>query len=107
MAKRLAQLALTVALAAALVALPGPAPAHAEDVGGLLGGVGDILGAAFSLPAGILQGTLGGPPILGTVGGALSGALNTVSLAVRGVLRLAGVAIPVAAQAAPLIPLFL
>jgi len=99
--------ALTVALTAALIALPGPSPAHADESGGLIGGIGDIIGAAFSLPAGILQGTLGGPPIIGTVGGALAGALNTVSLALRGVLRLAGVAIPVAAKAAPFIPLFL
>ena len=99
--------ALAATLTAALIALPGPAPAQGEDVGGLVGGVGDIIGAAFSLPAGILQGTLGGPPILGTVGGALAGALNTVSLALRGVLRLAGVAIPVAAKAAPFVPLFL
>lgn len=94
-------------LTAVLLSGFGAAPAHADETGGLLGGVADILGAAFSLPAGILQGTLSGPPILGTVGGALSGALNTVSLAVRGILRLAGVAIPVAAKAAPFIPLFL
>jgi len=101
------RLALAVALAAVLLSGLGAAPAHAEEVGGLIGGVGDIIGAAFSLPAGILQGTLSGPPSIGTLGGALSGALNTMSLALRGVLRLAGVAIPMAAKAAPLIPLFL
>ena len=87
-----------------LVAAPAPS-AHADN--DLVGGIGDILSGAFSIPAGILSGTLSGPPVIGTVGGVLLGALNTVSLATRGVLRLVGVAIPIAAAAAPYLPLFL
>ena len=105
--KRSRRFLLTIGLVVALVSGPGAAPVHADDGGGLLSGVGDIISAALAIPVGILQGTLSGPPILGTVGGALSGTLNTVSLALRGILRLAGVAIPIAAKAAPFIPLFL
>lgn len=91
-------------VAAWLVAAPIPS-AHADN--DLIGGIGDIISGALSIPAGILSGTLSGPPVIGTVGGAVFGALNTVSLATRGVLRLVGVAIPIAASAAPYLPLFL
>ena len=106
-AARVLRIALVVGLVVILISGPGAAPAHADEVGGLLGGVGDILSAAFALPVGILQGTMSGPPIIGTIGGVLGGTLNTVSLALRGVLRLAGVALPLAAKVAPLLPLFL
>ena len=91
-------------VAGLVVAARAPA-ARADD--GLLGGVADIVTGALSIPAGAIAGTLTGPPILGTVTGALLGALNTLSLTTRGVLRLAGVAIPLVARLAPLLPIFL
>ena len=92
-------------LACALALAISAQPARAEN--NLVGGISDIIGGALSIPLGAIAGTLSGPPIIGTVGGALAGAANTLSLTARGVLRLVGVAIPTAAQLAPLIPLFL
>ena len=92
--------------ALALVLASGVAAPRSE-ANELIGGIGDIINGVLSIPAGVLGGTLSGPPILGTVGGALFGALNTVSLATRGVFRLLGVAIPLAAKVAPLLPVFL
>ncbi len=89
------------------VMLTGSLPAPTASANGLVEGVADIFMGALALPMGILGGTLSGPPVLGTVQGVLSGAYNTIGYATRGTLRLAGVAIPTAAQLAPLIPLFL
>lgn len=83
-----------------------PQAAHADNPG-LLGGVEDLMGAVFALPLDTLAGTFTGPPILGTVGGALHGAFRTLGLAMRGTLKVVGFAIPFAAKAAPLIPVFL
>ena len=80
-----------------------PATCHAS----LTGGIMDLVGGVFAIPMGILQGTFGGPPIIGTIGGALQGVLQTVALTTRGAFELVGVAIPLAAKVAPLIPLFL
>lgn len=89
-----------------VLAISGPIEGvHAQD--NLMGGIGDIVSGALSLPAGVLAGTLNGPPVIGTISGAVFGALNTVSLTTRGVLRLVGVAIPLAASLAPLLPVFL
>ena len=87
-----------------VVAARAPA-ARADD--GLLGGVADIVTGALSIPAGAIAGTLNGPPILGTITGTLLGVLNMLSVTSRGVLRLAGVAIPLATRLAPLLPVFL
>ena len=98
---------LIVGLCAVLLVVGPPiAPASAQ-ANELIGGVGDIIGGALSIPIGVLAGTLNGPPILGTVGGALAGMLNTLSLTTRGVLRLLGVAIPIAGRLVPLLPVFL
>lgn len=91
----------------AFVLAVGPLAGTARADNNLIGGIADIVGGALSLPVGILQGTMSGPPILGTLGGAVGGALNTITLTTRGVFRLLGVAIPLAAKIAPLIPLFL
>ncbi len=98
---------IAVCVMAATILLAAPMRRAAADGNGLMGGVGDIVGGVMSIPMGILAGTMGGPPILGTVGGALAGSLNALSLTTRGVLKLVGVAIPMAATAAPYIPLFL
>ena len=80
-------------------------PARADN--DLLGGVADIVGGVFALPMDTLAGTFSGPPIIGTIGGLLHGAFHALGQTTRGVFRLVGVAIPLAAKAAPLIPLFL
>lgn len=67
----------------------------------------DIVGGVFAIPMGVLGGTFGGPPIIGTIGGALRGTLQAVGLTTRGAFKLVGVAVPLAAKVAPLIPLFL
>jgi hypothetical protein len=88
----------------ALVSVSAPA-AHAEN--NLLGGIGDLINGALSIPVGVLAGTMSGPPVIGTVRGAVFGTLNAVSLTTRGALRLVGVVIPLAARLAPLLPIFL
>ena len=65
------------------------------------------MAGAVALPLHVLSGTLSGPPILGTLNGVLSGAVQTVASTTHGVLRLATFALPIAWKAAPLIPLFL
>lgn len=93
-------------VACALVFVAGlPQPrAHANE---LLGGVADIIGGVLALPMDTLAGTVQGPFLLGTVGGILRGAVHALGSTTRGVFRLVGVAIPMAAKVAPLIPLFL
>ena len=106
MAGKRARVRALVVVAAIVVAWAAPMR-QAAAANGLMGGIGDILGGVLSIPMGILAGTMSGPPILGTVGGALAGSLNAVSLTTRGLLKLVGVAIPTAAAVAPYIPLFL
>jgi len=79
--------------------------ANADE--GLVGGVSDLINGVVALPLDTLAGTLSGPPVFGTVNGVLRGAFRTLGFATRGVLRLVGIAIPLAARAAPLIPIFL
>ncbi len=67
----------------------------------LFGGIADIVSGVFVLPYDILAGTVSGPPIIGTIGGALVGTMNALALTVRGTLRIAGAAVPIAMQAAP------
>lgn len=91
----------------ALLVFIGAAAAPARADNDLVGGLTDVVQGALAIPVGAIAGTLGGPPLIGTVGGALQGALNALGYTTRGVLRLVGVAVPTAASLAPLIPLFL
>jgi hypothetical protein len=93
-----------IGLVFALVLLGSPQAARANE---LMGAVGDVVGGALAIPMGILGGTIRGPFILGTLGGALRGTFNAIGLTTRGALRLTGVAIPLVARLAPLIPVFL
>ncbi len=95
--------AITVVAIVLAGSLPQPR-AHANE---LLGGIADIVGGVFALPMDVLAGTVQGPFLLGTVGGILRGAVHVLGSTTRGLFRLVGVAIPLAAKAAPLIPLFL
>ena len=95
-----------LALGAVLVVAPPNPPAHAF-LGALFAGISDLIQGVFALPVHILAGTMSGPPIIGTVGGVLTGAMQTVTSTTRGVFRLLTVAIPIAAKAAPYLPFVL
>lgn len=84
-----------------------PAPAAHAFLDTLFGGISDLVQGVFALPIQVLAGTLNGPPIIGTVGGVLSGTMQTVSLTLRGVFRLVTVALPIASKAAPFLPFVL
>ena len=83
-------------------------PAVRADVGGdVLGGFTDLLTGLFAIPMGILQGTMSGPPIVGTVAGALTGTFHAIGSTLGGVYRLIRAAIPIAGSAAPYLPFVL
>lgn len=79
----------------ALLALPGTAQA------GLIEGLGKIVSGVFEVPASIVAGTLGGPPIIGTVVGAVAGTLNGAKLITFGALETVVSAIPLALKLLP------
>ena len=91
-----------LALAAA-VWLLAPPPAHA----GLIGGITKIITGVFQLPVSTLVGTVSGPPIIGTLLGAVNGVIGTTTLLAGGVLEIAASAIPLAKAAAPFVLPFL
>ena len=65
-----------------------------------------IVGGVLEVPRSTLAGTFGGPPIIGTVVGALSGAFHGVLMAAGGAIETIVSAIPLASKLAPLIPVF-
>lgn len=65
-----------------------------------------ILAGVVEIPRAILAGTLGGPPILGTVAGAIGGTINAVGLVAGGTLETAMSSIGLAKQFAWLAPIF-
>ena len=91
-----------VALVVSLV-IAKPPVAHAD----LLRGIMRMVGGVFEVPKDVLAGTFGGPPIIGTVGGAFAGVLRGAAMIVGGALETTISAIPVAAKLAPYIPVFL
>lgn len=95
--------ALRVALICGFLLLLGSPSAYA-DLGGALG---SLIAGLFEIPRATLAGTFGGPPIIGTAFGLLSGAVNTVGYLARGTLELAGSAIPIAKTIGPLLLPFL
>jgi len=97
---------LLVAGIAGLLAVGPAAPAAHADYD-LVGAVGDVVVGALAIPVDTIAGTLTGPPILGTVGGLLHGVLRTIGMTSRGLLRIAGMAVPVATSLAPFLPLVL
>jgi hypothetical protein len=72
--------------------------AHAS----LLGGVGKILSGIITLPLSIIKGTVTGPPIIGTLFGAVNGTLTGVSMVAKGLFEVTGSALPLALKLAPI-----
>ena len=79
--------------------------AHAEN--DLIGGIGDVVSGVLALPVDVLAGTLQGPPLFGTISGALHGTVRAIGLTTRGVFRLASLVVPLAKAAAPYVLPFL
>ena len=78
-------------------------PAHA----GLLRGLMYMVAGILEVPRSALAGTVNGPPIVGTVFGALAGTVRGLGLLTRGAIETAGGAAGLALKAAPFIPIFL
>lgn len=70
-------------------------------------GLAEVVAGVFALPMGIIQGTFSGPPVLGTVVGAVSGTINTVTLVAGGAMDIVSGVIPLAQAAAPFVLPFL
>ena len=88
-------------MAVALIVIAGLAGAAPEAHAGIVTGIQKIVMGVLSIPVSTLTGTFSGPPILGTVMGALNGAISGVGLVVGGVFDIASGAIPLAKTAAP------
>ena len=74
---------------------------------GIVRGVQRIVAGAFALPLNIIQGTFSGPPVVGTLMGAVNGTFQTVSLVTGGAFEMVAGAIPLAKAAAPYVLPFL
>ncbi|MBI3011036.1 MAG: hypothetical protein HYY58_00895 [Candidatus Omnitrophica bacterium] len=72
-------------------------PAEAD----LIRGVGKIIGGVLQLPLSTLAGTFNGPPLVGTLLGAVNGTINAVGMVLGGTLELAGDGLALAKMAAP------
>ena len=90
-------------LGAAVVVCSPAAPAEA----GIVRGLQEIVAAAFAVPLGVLQGTLSGPPVIGTLTGAVGGVFRTVTLVGGGVVDILSDAIPLAKAIGPFLLPFL
>ncbi len=73
----------------------------------MLSGIAKILTGLLALPAGIITGTMHGPPLIGTVFGAVSGAVSGVGLVASGAWDLALGGVAAAKMAAPYVLPFL
>ena len=81
------------------------APSMAEA--GIVSGLTKVVMGVLGIPLSILAGTMNGPPILGTLGGALSGTTQGVGMVLSGAVDLAAAAIPIAKAAVPYLFFFL
>jgi len=87
-----------------VIGLAGMAPpAHAN----VFHALGNIIGGVLQLPIQILTGTFGGPPVIGTIGGALSGTVQGIGMVLGGTMELAGDGFELAKTAAPYVLPFL
>ena len=91
-------------LAVLLILVIGPPPAEANPISGIF----KIIGGVLRLPLSTLIGTFSGPPILGTVFGAVNGAIQGLGMVASGALELVSDGVGVAKTVGPyLIPIFL
>jgi len=88
------------ALLACFLLLAGPLPilwaGDAQNISYMERGIYRILTAAFQLPRYLIQKTFTGPPILGTVDGALTGTFYTISSVMGGAFDIARGVVPYA-----------
>jgi len=82
-------------LVGVLFAMATPAEAS------LFGGIAKVITGVLSLPLSILAGTVNGPPIIGTLAGAVNGTVQGVGLVLSGAVDLLQAAVPIAKAAAP------
>ena len=87
------------AIAASLLVLGLGPPASAD----LMRGIGSVIAGVFEIPRATLAGTMNGPPLIGTLVGALGGTLNAISLLTSGLFDLAGSAVTLGVKAAPFV----
>jgi hypothetical protein len=73
----------------------------------MLQGLGDMVGGLLTIPVQTLQGTFTGPPIIGTVGGLLSGTVTGLGRTIGGTFQLLGSTADTALKVAPLLLPFL
>ncbi|MBI3020460.1 MAG: hypothetical protein HYY59_00445 [Candidatus Omnitrophica bacterium] len=78
-------------------------PAEAD----LIRGVGKIIGGVLQLPLSTLAGTFNGPPIIGTIAGAVTGLVSGVGLVTHGTLELLASGVSIAKTVAPFVLPFL
>ncbi len=79
-------------------------PAEAD----ILRGVKNVIAGVLSIPLSTLGGTFSGPPIIGTLMGAINGTVNGIGLVAQGTMDLAASGLSIAKSIGPyLIPIFL
>ena len=88
---------------AAVLCLGRAAPAEADVVRG----VQEVVMGVLTVPLSLVQGTLSGPPIIGTVAGAINGLLGGVGLVTHGALELLASGVTVAKTVGPFLLPFL
>jgi hypothetical protein len=96
---------LTGAAAALLLVMLFAAAPAAEA--GLLRGVQEVVSGVLQVPLSTLAGTFQGPPVAGTLFGAVNGLFSGLGLVTSGALNLAGGALGLAKSVAPLLLPFL
>ena len=74
---------------------------------GLVSGIRDVIAGVLEVPLSTLAGTVSGPPLIGTLFGAVSGVIHGVGLVTRGTLDLAVSGLSLAKAAAPYVLPFL
>lgn len=74
------------------------APAAQADI---VRGVQEIVGGVLQVPLSTLAGTLNGPPILGTLLGAIGGLVNGLGLVTHGALEIGASGLAIAKTVAP------
>ena len=97
------KLKLAACLLICLALLPAPlfaASGFSQDTNRFSYGFQRILLAPFRIPIHTYQGTMYGPPLIGTLGGVLTGTVRTVTDMVGGAFDMAAAAAPYAKYAA-------